>query len=237
MLFRGLVNGFWLKVIMLFLMVLDHVYEFYNPAADLYLARFLAVAHILARVVAPVFAYLLAQGMVYTRSRERYILRLFIFAGIMAAGNVVITLVAGINIPNNIFFSLALGASLIYCIDKSKDGINRPLFILLSAVALIMSLFCEGGLLVPMICAVFYYFRGNKPLMYTVYILSAGLPYLLVYALDGRLQTQFYMVSAVIPIMLYNGRRGPDTAFAKYFFYIFYPLHVWAIVLVTFYLS
>lgn len=209
-------------------MIFDHIYWYFGSPDELY------PAHILARVVAPAFAYFLAQGMVYTRSRERYILRLFAFAAVMLLGNRVIFFITKINIPNNIFLSLALGASIIYLIDKAKEGKNRPLFLILAAVASIMTLYCEGGYLVPMSAVIFYYFHGGKIFMYSVYMLSTGLPFLFTYALTGSLQTQFYMIFAIIPIMLYNGKRGPDTAFAKYFFYVFYPLHVWIIVLIKY---
>lgn len=209
-------------------MVFDHIYEYSGFPDELY------PAHLLARVVAPVFAYLLAQGMIYTRSRERYILRLFAFAAIMSLGNTVLWLITETNIPNNIFLSLALGASIIYFIDKAKEGKNRLLCITLALAAAMLSVFCEGGHLIPMSVVIFYYFRSGKIFMHAVYVLSTGLPYLLAYMLSGSLQTQFYMIFAVVPIMLYNGGRGPNTAFAKYFFYVFYPLHIWIIVFVIF---
>ncbi|MCL2052147.1 MAG: TraX family protein [Lachnospiraceae bacterium] len=30
-------------------------------------------------------------------------------------------------------------------------------------------------------------------------------------------------------MFLYNGERGSESALAKYFFYVFYPLHLWII--------
>lgn len=213
---------------MLVLMVFDHIYYYFGYPEEL------LFAHILARVVAPLFAYMTAQGMVYTRSRERYLLRLFGFSAVMGLGNMIVTRITGINVPNNIFLSLALGASLIYCVDKLKNG-GRPLIYISFAIsAILASSFCEGQYIVPMIVMIFYIFRDNKPLMYTAYVLASGVPFIWTYTLTGQLQPQIYMVFAVIPILLYNGRRGPDNAFAKYFFYAFYPLHVWIIVLARF---
>ncbi|MGI6741180.1 MAG: hypothetical protein ACOX7C_06845 [Brevefilum sp.] len=31
----------------------------------------------------------------------------------------------------------------------------------------------------------------------------------------------------IIPILLYDGSRGRNDKFAKWFFYIIYPLHIW----------
>ena len=35
-------------------------------------------------------------------------------------------------------------------------------------------------------------------------------------------------------ILLYNGERGPKTKFSKYFFYIFYTIHIWVIYIIDF---
>ena len=41
--------------------------------------------------------------------------------------------------------------------------------------------------------------------------------------------SDFLFVLALPLIACYDGTRGPGTAFAKYFFYLFYPLHLWGI--------
>ena len=43
-----------------------------------------------------------------------------------------------------------------------------------------------------------------------------------------------FMFPLVIPFLaMYDGTRGPKTAFSKYFFYVFYPLHLWIIGLIA----
>lgn len=221
---RGIFNAYQLKLLMLFLMLLDHMYEFLFPFE-------LLPAHYVARVVAPVFAFFAAQGMVYTRSREGYLLRLFAAGAVMTAGNFILYLLTGREIPNNIFFSLAVGAAAVYAIDKC--GQNKWWALSIAPLSF-ASLFCEGGHLVPLMMLIFYYLRALPALMYTVYVFAMGLPFFLVFLNTGRMQPQFYMVFAVLPLMLYNGRRGPDTVFAKYLFYVFYPVHIWILFIVSF---
>lgn len=225
---HGTIDAFRLKNIMLALMVLDHAYYYLFPQE-------LIFAHYAARVVAPVFAFLAAGSMVHTSDRRRYIARLFAFGAVMAAGNIIISLLTRIEIANNIFLSLAVGAALIYCIDKAKDGKNALLWFSICVLLVYASSFCEGKYLVPMMMVIFYYLRDNRPLMYLVYVLLTGLPFIVALFDTGDLQPQFFMIFAVVPIMLYNGRRGPDSAFAKYFFYLIYPLHVWIIVLIKYF--
>ncbi|MCL2034165.1 MAG: conjugal transfer protein TraX [Oscillospiraceae bacterium] len=225
---HGILNAFQLKIIMLVLMLLDHMQLFLFP-------RELLPAHYVARVVAPVFAFLAAQGMVYTRNRLRFVLRLSLFGVIMALGNFILYLKTGYEIPNNIFFSLAIGAAAIYVIDELRQskGFYIALWLAVVVILAFVTPYCEGGFLVPVIMLIFYYLRNRRPVMYAVYVIGYGLQFLMAYFNTGYLQPQFYMIFAVIPIMLYNGRRGPDTAFAKYLFYGFYPLHVWILFIIS----
>jgi len=224
----GILNAFQLKAIMLILMLLDHLYYFLFPQELFY-------AHCLARIVAPVFAFLAVQGMVYTRDRRRFIIRLFISGLIMAAGNYILYLVTGIKIPMNIFLSLAIGAAAIYAIDKLRQskGFSIALWFFAAVTLAYLAPNCEGGYLMPLMMLIFYYLRKSPPVMYAVYTVLMGSPYFVSYLATGYLQPQFYMVFAVLPLMLYNGRRGPDTVFAKYLFYVFYPLHIWILFLIS----
>lgn len=226
--FRGALSSFWLKNIMLVLMVLDHLYQYLFPEKLLF-------AHYLARVVAPVFAFLMVQGMIHTRNRRRYILRLLIAGIIMAAGNFILLTATGIYVPNNIFLSLAAGAALIFCIDKICAGKDVPVWLVCGAAVVMASFYCEGQYIVPLMAVIFYYLRERRSVMYAAFVILCGAPFVVSYALAGTLEPQFWMICSVFPIMLYNGSRGPDGKTAKYFFYAFYPAHVWIIVLIKFF--
>lgn len=39
-------------------------------------------------------------------------------------------------------------------------------------------------------------------------------------------RSELYALFALIPIALYNGKRGYDNVFVKYGFYLFYPVHL-----------
>ncbi|HZJ82434.1 MAG TPA: TraX family protein [Clostridia bacterium] len=76
-------NRFQLKLLMLFLMLLDHIGSFI-PNTPLWL-------NYIGRIVAPVFFFLLVDGYFHTRDRYNYTKRLMVAGGIMTIGNVVVS--------------------------------------------------------------------------------------------------------------------------------------------------
>lgn len=223
----GPLNAFWLKIIMVVLMTLDHLYYNLFPETLLW-------GHIAARTVAPVFCYLVTEGMIYTRDRRKYILRMFAFAAAMYAGNVLIQQLTGEWIRNSIVMSLTIAAAVIACADRAVDarGGAKTLWILAVIALFYASLRFEGQYMMPLMAVIFYYLRRRPAMMWALYFAVFCLPYLLLIPTTGRLAYQFWMILAIIPISLYNGERGPGGVVAKYFFYIYYPLHIWVIFLI-----
>ncbi|MGL5439760.1 MAG: TraX family protein [Filifactoraceae bacterium] len=82
----------------------------------------------------------------------------------------------------------------------------------------------EGGVALVVLGLVFYIFREYRIIqMVALLALSA-----LVFSTGGRIQA--LMGLSVFPIALYNGKRGRDI---KLFFYIFYPLHIVILYLIS----
>lgn len=222
---QGFVDAFWLKLLMAALMLLDHLY--YNL-----LPQELLWAHYAARVVAPVFVWLMCEGMRHTRSRSRYIRRMLGFGLVMLAGNALLYALFGRWIDNSILLSLAIGAGVIACIDRAREpGVQRGPWVLAVILLLVLSLFFEGAYMVPLMAVIFYYGKDRPLQMWGMYFVVFCLPYLLLWPSTGRLDPQFFMIFAILPIACYNGQRGRNGPFARYFFYVFYPLHIWIIFL------
>ena len=215
------INAFWMKLLMAALMLFDHIYEYLPPQPLLY--------HQLARVVAPVFVFFVAEGMVYTHSRKNYLRRLLLSGLIMLAGNAVLQLLFGVFIPNSIMVSLAISAMVIDRIDHIRAGENVLANAGVTAVCFFICIFFEGQFLCPLLALLFYYLREHKLLMYIAYVVAAPVLVMLL----RMPATQLLMVFAVFPIWLYNGERGNSSPFAQYFFYIFYPAHIWVLYLLA----
>ncbi len=206
-------SGFSLKLLMTFLMVIDHIGYFF-PTAPGYFRW-------LGRLVAPVFFFLATEGYDHTRDRNSYIKRLYIGALIMFIGNIILWLPfrAEPFISNNIFFTLAVNLSLI----KETEKKDKNIFLLI--IFIFLTLIAEGSLLATILIMVFHHLKYDKKKMSLAYI---------VISLLLIPNIQWMQLFALPFILMYNGQRGPNI---KKFFYIFYPAHIWLLFLLSQYIS
>lgn len=235
-----ILTAFHLKIIAIVLMVGDHLVYFLGDYFPIYLRY-------AGRVVAPIFFFLAVESFFYTSSKERYLKRLFLATLAMFVGNKIVEFSAGsifgfdrvFFIGLNIFFSIALGVLTIYLFDLARQrGFNGKSLLLVAGASLagLLSTFSEYGLLGLSVMLLFYFFRGKPLLSYILYgalSLSLLLGSSWTYPLNDvsyGLSFQWMMIFALPFFMLYNGKRG---ASFKYFFYTFYPVHIWIIYFVS----
>lgn len=224
------------KIILLIFMVLDHIGILVDPE----LAGWF---HILSRFVAPGFAYLAVEGFRYTKDLKKYILRMYIAAGIMQLGNMGINLLLkskDIYVFNNIFLTLALGLTALYCIEYIPSKIFKGLSV---GAVIIASIFSEGGFVILPFMIFTYVFREKRVYQVLSY-LGIGIILLLMTFVgdtgmsfkDNLMINNDFLFVTIIPfIYLYDHKPYKSTKFGQYFFYAFYPLHLWIIAFVKFF--
>lgn len=187
----------------------------------------------------PLFAFFIGEGCLHTRDRRKYFLRLFILALICQAVYIGESLITGSGngLYLNILFTFS--CSVVLCsvflrLDKDNCFKNRVLIILTIGVFWTMDFLFERisgssglnlhldygieGIILPLF-AVMYKDKRKKLLCFTI-----GL-----FFVAGRLYGFFtlFFLFAMIPVLLlcfYNGEGGKRNL--KYFFYLFYPLHL-----------
>lgn len=230
-------DSFKLKVLALLLMVMDHLhYAFYTPIWFNWIGR----------VVAPIFFFISVEGFFHTRNKKRYIARLFLAGFIMLAGNIVVSKVLlhnEVRINNSIFLSLALSSLFIYILEWMKESKKYFLGSLLCILIAGASILTEASILGIPMTLVFYYFRKNKTTMSIAFtavslLICIGLVAIQPGGLNLRVlfleQFQWMMIFSLPFIWAYNGVKGRS---AKYLFYLFYPLHIWALHILGFYIN
>lgn len=205
-------SGSWLKVIAILSMSIDHIAYYYgvnNPFVyDL--------MRTVGRIAFPTFAFLLAEGFVYTRNRQRYMLNLFVFAVISE----IPWLLMNHDNSHNVLFTLLAGVIGMHIIDNNRNRwVTLTFLILIGCSTLIAE--TDYSLNGYVLTLLFFMFRGRPSLQ-----VLFGLPLMYVYGMMGIL-----MAFAVI--FLYNGERGfIHGKPAKYAFYAFYPAHLMLIYLI-----
>lgn len=231
------INTFWLKLLAVITMTIDHTavmfglvyykeYDAYLLSRDMSLDTYENM-RIIGRIAFPIFCFLIVEGFFHTKNIIKYSTRLFIFA-LISQVPFSLVLYRSPFIKNgnlNVYFTLFLGllavAFLDYFYQKYKNeevpGISTliPGVIVAGVAAYVADLLhTDYGSLGVLIILLFYIFRKHPILLFI------GL-YTLIYNLSGT--TEMYALWALIPILLHNGKKGPGL---KYFFYLYYPLHL-----------
>lgn len=216
-------SNFDLKLIAIITMTIDHIgIVFGTPFYNLLRA--------VGRLSFPIFAFLLTEGYVHTKSFSKYFFRLLVLALISEVIYDYVFYGSFIYIgANNIFFTLALGLLTLFLLDKSKGLIKRyfkdkvdlviilPITYLL--IIVIMGLMGEFlnfsyGMLGILVISFFYLFKDNFPLV----VISVSLSTLIFG--EGM---QYFSLFSLILIYFYNKKLGKK---CKVFFYLYYPLHI-----------
>lgn len=258
MLKKGL-TGQQLKLIGLVLMVCDHVHQMFYYAGDL------TWLSMLGRPVLPLFLYLCAEGYAHTRSKRAYALRLLLWSMGMRAVTLFVQqafpiTAHSVELMNNVFATMFVSVLLMMAVDafrakavlKGLGLLALPLLPLLIMFPLLQAdqvdlarvfvlfpsyLAVEGGPVAVILALLFYLFRGKRLYQYLALVLVAILNLALAlpsgFSALFTTKIQWLMIGALPLLMLYNGQRGQGN---KHFFYVFYPVHIWLLYLLAYYL-
>lgn len=225
-------TNFDLKLKALLFMLMDHIQCFLSGSGDMYIPLWFRY---IGRLAAPIFFYMLVEGFFHTKNRKHYFLRLFVM------GMLMLYIDSKLHIYNNIFLSLACGVAIMSTLEIIKNNKENPSKLILGILAFVplslVMIFTEASIYGLGMVLIFYFTRNNKYTMSISYIIFSL--YWLISCIGPEfiknafiLKFQWMMVFAIIPIFMYNGKRGFSNKYVQWMFYIFYPAHI--ILLVSF---
>lgn len=232
---RFSLTSYTLHLLAMALMLCDHMWATIVPGNQWMTA--------VGRLAFPIFAFLLAEGFVHTRSVKRYALRMFLFAllseipfNLMIAGGVIFPFHQ--NVLWTFLISIGCMAALEKCEEIGAAWARIPAKLLtvlagtLAGFLLMVDYFGFGVLMV----LTFYFLRGRNwyhrlgqfaALFLINCVWMGGLQYSLVFGgWEYEIPQQGLAVLALIPIWLYGGEQGHRSRYTGWFFYAFYPLHM-----------
>lgn len=201
-------------------------------------------AYSFGTIAFPIYCFLLVEGFSHTKDVKRYAQRLFALA-IISEIPFDLAIFGRIDFGyQNVFFTLFLGLLMICTMEKCKKreyaSVNNaekiisqiwrafPFVIIQMGVPVLFALIaciikCDYEMRGILYIFVFYINRSSR--------LGQIIAFLIAYAIiNGRFPT-IYMFLACGFISLYNGKRGMQLN--KYFFYAFYPVHLFILYVAT----
>ncbi len=219
----GFLSSNALKLIAMAAMVIDH-------AGVIFVGPEPSVWRSIGRIAFPIFAFMIAEGAVHTKNKPLYAVRLLAFSLISEVPYDMAFNGSYLEFQKqNVFLTLFLGLISVYCLDFFRK--NR-----LGILGIITTVACglgahflasDYGFMGVVVIALMYMFSTVKTgVKYLGFALS-GLMTVFVYIFPlniGIIPSQVYAVFCVIPLALYNGKRGKKLN--KYIFYAFYPVHI-----------
>ena len=220
-------SGNQLKVIALIAMTIDHIGMQILPEHR--------ILRIIGRIAFPIFAYMIAEGCRYTKSRKKYLMTMAFWAAVCQ----IVYLFALNSLYQCILVTFFLSLLLVFAYDNAIKNTDAKSYGLLLVTFLGILFLTEGlpHILLGTDYRVDYGFWGVMlPLL--VYI-GEGKIQKIAYAAAGLTLVaadfggvQWYAFAALPFLALYNGKRGK--MHMKNLFYIYYPVHLAVIYIISY---
>lgn len=234
-------SGNLIKILACIFMTFDHIGLICFPN--------IVIFRIIGRLAMPLFAYMISEGAYYTKNRIKYLLNLLIF-GIPI--QIVYQIVMN-DIHMNIMLTFSCSLIIIFLIDsiiksfKEKDfkcdiiiKIISTIIITLTIIVLFYFIhfdYSYFGLFIPIVL----YFTKSKYIDQNYKIFDSNYFRIMILALFLVIRAivygsyTIYAVIACLILLFYNDKKGRINL--KYFFYLFYPLHIVVIYLINYFFN
>lgn len=227
-----ILSGSVLKLLAMLAMLVDHAaytFRYQFPVLETALFSFNGTTitpyylmRCIGRLAFPIFCFLIAEGIAHTKDVRKYGARLLVFAALSEIPfNLMMTHNWWYMGRQNVFFTLCLGVLMVYIYENVRTQWKKWLCMVL-VLAITVLLRPDYGVAGVVLVFVMHLFRQRVEVQ-TV----------LAYPLMGRISA----LAAFVPIAMYNGKRGfIQSGVLKYVFYLFYPLHMLALVGISYWL-
>ncbi len=227
--------------------------------ASVYTNTWYWLGRVIGRIAFVLYAFMIAEGALRTRNKLKYALRLLALAVISIVPHSYVNVGKFFNPKDlNIFFLLFAGLIAIYAWEWLKDHISRKsvsvvLRLLSTAAICAVSELChfEYGLMGILLILVFYIYRYDFPKLAFACFLVTSIGYMIhVLALNGPIlwishhsdhliedlmrtdRIQIWGLLGLPFIYFYNGSKGRQLP--KWFYYLYYPVHLGIIGLILY---
>ncbi len=179
--------------------------------------------------------YFLAEGYRFTSSKKKYAFRLLIFAVISQ----IPYLLAIRYLQFNMLFTLLFCFCFLWLNDLKYNGYRNYIRRAVQVLLVVLCKYSDWSLFALFFVLVFsksYYYKSGLRQAYKisilVWVIYNFVLYIQIYSIVKSLIFSLMTIigpgaSAIVILYLYNGKKSENAgAFSKWFFYLFYPLHL-----------
>jgi len=186
------------------------------------------------RLAFPIYCFLLVQGFRHTRDLRSYTRRLLLLAFVSEIPfDLLIFGRISSNMEQNVLFSLLFG---LLALSIARTYQQKPLTVCFAVLTLCLGAMAARvsfGWLSIALCLGTYY-AGRRKMHLAAYTALSLITYTFSLLVSGVTKS-WVLVSlcalpALLPILLYNGKRGLHSSLLSFLFYAAYPLHLIALI-------
>ena len=226
-------NRVQLKYLLIIAMVIDHIAWMLFSKSTLTGQGM----HFVGRLTGPAMSLLLADGYIYTKNKVKYAIRLFAFALISWAPYCLFDYNTfpyyGIGCLGMIW-TLFCGFVNLWMWDKLKTNkVIKIIIVILMCALSLLGDWCIFSVLWSYY-AFIYHDKPRKKWIAFVCV-SIAMCILSTFTQNVWWQSAFQLGVFMVPFLFtycYNGKGGSKAAFHKWFFYVFYPAHLFILYLI-----
>lgn len=217
-----------LKFLACAIMLLDHIGATLIPWGTL---------RIIGRLAFPIFCFLLAEGAHYTRNPRNYLLRLGIGAALSELPFDLALFGSWSWQHQSVMVTLLLGAMALLAMKQMTRPLLKVLVLLLFACLADFMNTDYGGagvLLIGLFGLTREWKYGWLVQLLGMYLICRWIiPGGVVWFIDRYVFIEIFAILALIPIWLYSGKKSTSSRAVQWAFYLFYPVHLWILYLIS----
>lgn len=224
-----------IKCIGMLTMLLNHIAHAFLTQGTLLYNVFIGIGYFTAITM----CYFLVEGYEYTRSKKKYALRLLVFGLISQVPYVLLFQMPILNMLLSLLICFTM-----MCILDHMQG--KWYGVMLIVLLFIVSIFSDWALMAPTFTLLFRWSNKNRKRLVLSYGISVAMFYVMMLPnylvtesvgeafLHNALDALALVASAVVILFFYNGRKSATAPkFFKWFFYLFYPVHLTVLYVLT----
>lgn len=221
-----------LKYIVILTMTIDHIAYCFVPFGT----PLFYIMRSVGRLTAPTMSFFIAEGVCHTHSKQKYLLRMTIFALISQPFYFIVDFnrlpQSALEFCTNLNVMFNFSATILLLILLTQKNFS-VIYAFAIAVCVGVSSVSDWSMIIPVWTAIFYFFRKNNKVK-TILFIIISIAFTTIKNINFLSSVTFQYAVILTPLFLiffYNGERQKTSStlmkkINKWVFYLYYPFHL-----------